>query len=230
MKKRNYSRIFIEKDCKFLKIANISPMNDKSVVVTLYGYKKEEITLIVDNDPVKLSDIYIRKGKQNPKVTFHQSGKIKLVSEISKNKVNFDRLTIEAIPFNKITTPKRMMEIFIPPNLIEAKKEEFNAKQDIVLNSNNFPAKQWRITLFCASKKDYNDLNKPIIWVNTSEIEDYRSLARDNLVWTWVLRVSRSDLEKSKKLQYFIYGKIKWPKENDKTLPSHPGRGPSIDN
>jgi len=207
VKKPIPSRIYLKNKVGLLKIMNIFNLPDESVAMTFYDYKKEAF-FILQND--KRENIETIDEKNQPKITFHQSGIIKLTSKTSKNN-NIDRITWKGKPFRKIKRPHRMMEVLLPSKLFRANKN-FRDDRDIILDAITFPNKQLRITLFCTRKRFFNKLKDPH-WVDTSECEYSRSLIRKNLVWTWVLRISRLDTGKpSDHLYYFIQGKIKWPK------------------
>lgn len=216
MGKRSYSRIFIEKKGKYFKLMNIAHTSDESIILTFYKYKNENAFLFYTKEALNPNDITVVNETKNPKISFHKSGIVKLCANISRNKRIFDRISLQAVPFSKIKKSRRMMDVFVPPppKLKEAKKNEFDGKQDIVLNANSFPNKQWRIALFCSSRECFNKLSNPK-WVSTSECETYASLERANLVWTWVLRISALDKGKRNSLDYYIFAdKILWPKGN----------------
>ena len=201
------SRVYLKNKVRLLKIMNIFNLPDESVAMTFYGYKKETFFILQDD---KRENIETIDEKKQPKITFHQSGIIKLTSKISKNNI-VDRITWTGKPFRTIKRPHRMMDILLPSKLFRADKT-FKDDRDIILDATSFPNKQLRITLFCTRKSFFDKLKDPH-WIDTSEYEYSRSLVRKSLVWTWVLRTSRLDTGKpSDQLYYFIQGKIKWPK------------------
>jgi hypothetical protein len=210
MSKKQHSRIYLKSNDKYFKIMNIfSSATDDSIALSFYGFKKERLFGFQDNKRVDIETI---NETEHPKISFHQSGIIKLTSMTSKNN-NVNRITWKGTPFEQINKPCQMMEIFLPPKLLLADKAGYRKDRDVILDAANFPNKQWRITLFCTHKSNYEKLKPP--WANTSECEYDASLERNNLVWSWVLRVSRSDIGMSKEqeIMYFIPGEIKWPKQ-----------------
>lgn len=185
---------------------NAVETSDRSVVFTFYGFEKEEL-FIVGKDK---NDIIASSHVGKPKITFHQSGVVKLKWKMLQGS-NEDRITWTTMAFAKIQGPRQMMEIFLPPKLLVADETKYNKERDLMLDATGFPKKQWRITLFCTSIEHRDKLKAPL--VPTSECEFSASLEANNLIWTWALRVSSSDFGFSDRMMYFINGNKKWPKD-----------------
>ncbi|MFA5097590.1 MAG: hypothetical protein WC490_03060 [Candidatus Margulisiibacteriota bacterium] len=205
---KRYSRIFLRNKENFAKIMNIFDMADGSVGMSFYGFEKEMLFGIKNNHRVNIEAI--NEGER-PKISFHKSGIIKLMSKISNNET-IDRITWRGTPFVDIREPRQMMEIILPPKLLMADHQLYRNDSDIILDATGFPDKQWRISLFCSSKDYMSHIRPPM--VNTSEYEYSSSLEGGNLVWTWVLRVSTSHAGKmdTQEILYFVAGDIVHPK------------------
>jgi hypothetical protein len=187
---------------------------DNSVVMGIYGSLfKPTIDKIFDEHEELLSgkhfeDLSAGTSTKNTKISFHASGRYKLISEITKTTT--DRVTIQGLPLNEISTFTRMLENLISTNLEQATVSLRDSK-DQIIDIADFPIKPIRCTVSCMPLDQIGKLSASKV-VDTSIIES--SLVLDNSVqcWIWIVRVSGQDeLQGETKFYLFIQGKVVSP-------------------
>ena len=210
MSKPHSSKIFIRYNgelCDFM-WANVGPdgtamfcfvENGKHLIETIFDEKLGEL---------RPGDFIEEKKLNNPKISFHPSGRYKLSTRVGLSSDSIDRCTIIGIPLKEISTPRRMMEVLLLGLLKKASTEP--TKRDIVLDGTDFKKGPLRVTLTCLGDEALQILPSFVRVVNTSMCEFSDGLEFDSLIWLFTLRISERDHILPNHLRFFIPGIIKW--------------------
>ncbi len=187
--------------------------SDNSVMLSFAKSGNESIELILDQNfgELRKGDFIERQSVENPKISFHASGRYKLTTNIGLTENTIDRCTVLGPRLESITEPHRMMEVLVPNKLEQAKNAI--SGRDIVLDASMVNGQPLRCTIFCMPKSTFSRVahtESDIRMVDTSQYEFVHGLETNGYVWVFVLRVSVNDKEPHKRLHFCIPGEIVW--------------------
>lgn len=119
MSKKFKRRIFINKNDHFYDFMWADLSKDKSIVIGLSGFENGEIEEIYSpiEGHLNKNDLHKNIVSVAPKFTFHASGFYKGEGGVGISANSVDRPTIKGVPLNKISEPRRMLEILLPKNI-----------------------------------------------------------------------------------------------------------------
>jgi hypothetical protein len=145
------AKVFIRKDgelCEFM-WTDLGP--DGSVMMGLLGAVAEEVEYIHDalRGTTRKPDFVTQPSYGMHKISFHPSGRYKLMSKLGLGDDTLDRVTVDGPPLSEIVAPRRMLEIMLPRSLPISNRTPREA--DIILTTQAGDEGPLRCTVSCMS-------------------------------------------------------------------------------
>lgn len=216
MAKHKSSKVFIRFQDEICDFMRLFVGTDGSVMMSFAETGKEILHAIFDENLGELrgGDFIERNSIDNPKISFHQSGLIKLTCMVGLNKNAIDRVTILGEPMSNVGATLHLIEILVPNELRVT--SHTITDRDIVLDATSMKGCPIRCSVFRMNKVSFDEITRSKRQIiSTSKIEFVNALEVDQVIWGFVLRVSTDDKEPHRCLFFFLPGKIKWGGENE---------------
>jgi len=213
---RRSSKVFIRcrnEICDFMRVF-VGP--DGTVMMSFAEVGKEVVHKIFDErlGELGIEDFVAGEPIENPKISFHPSGTIKLSSKVGLTQDSVDRVTIFGDPLGNTEVTSRVVEVLVP-NKLQVSEHNLT-ENDIVLDATSMQNNPIRCSIFRMSKASFAEIHSSKRrFVDTSKIEFANAFEVGPIVWGFVLRVSFGDLQPHSGLSFFMPGVVKWGGRNE---------------
>lgn len=206
------SKVFIQRDGKLSELMWTDLGSDGSVMMGLLGEVVEEVEYVhgAVRGTIRKPDFVTRPSYGMHKISFHPSGRYKLMSSVGLADDAVDRVTVDGPPLAEISAPRRMLEVVLPRVLPTSSR--IPKDPDIILNAHAGDEGPLRCTVSCMSKGEYRRIveSGPRLFVDTSRWECTDALDNLTHTWTWTLRSSEGDQASPDRCLIALMGSVRW--------------------
>ena len=210
--RRKSVKVFIRRDGELCELMWTELGPDGSVMMGLLGEVAEEVEYVHDavRGTIRKPDFATQPNHGTHKISFHPSGRYKLMSKLGLGDHMLDRVTVDGPPLADIAAPRRMLEIVLPRSLPISSRTP--KEPDIILTSQAGDGGPLRCTVSCMSKDEHRRLSElgPPTFVDTSRWECTGTLDSPTHTWTWTLRSSKEDQGIPDRCLIALIGAVRW--------------------